>query len=105
MPLAYKGILLNCGYRLDFLIEKSLIIELKAVAKLERRRLLRAFGGCCVGESEGTRYVRGRLATHAAYVGGRVGFDPKGVDGFGEFDQAVDVAGFDEVRVGAKVVS
>ncbi len=35
MPLAYKGILLNCGYRLDFLIEKTLIIELKAVAKLE----------------------------------------------------------------------
>jgi len=35
MPLAYKGILLDCGYRLDFLIEKSLILELKAVAKLE----------------------------------------------------------------------
>src|SRR5947209_2681754 len=35
MPLAYKGILLDCGYRLHFLIEKSLIIELKAVAKLE----------------------------------------------------------------------
>src|SRR6266478_10202479 len=35
MPLAYKGILLDCGYRLDFLIEKSLILELKAVARLE----------------------------------------------------------------------
>ena len=35
MPLAYKRILLNCGYRLDFLIERSVIVELKAVAKLE----------------------------------------------------------------------
>ena len=35
MPLSYKGTLLNCGYRLDFLVEKSLILELKSVANLE----------------------------------------------------------------------
>lgn len=35
MPLRYKDVLLNCGYRLDFLIENSLIIELKAVNKVE----------------------------------------------------------------------
>ncbi|SRR6266498_5944016 len=34
MPLRYKDVLLDCGYRLDFLIEHSLIIELKAVDKL-----------------------------------------------------------------------
>ncbi len=31
MPLSYKGVLLHCGYRLDFLVEDSLVIELKAV--------------------------------------------------------------------------
>ena len=31
MPLEYKGIKLGCGYRLDFLIEEELIVELKAV--------------------------------------------------------------------------
>ena len=30
MPLHYKGVSLNCGYRLDFLVEGELILELKA---------------------------------------------------------------------------
>jgi GxxExxY protein len=34
MPLRYKDVLLNCGYRLDFLVEESLVIELKAVDKV-----------------------------------------------------------------------
>ncbi len=34
MPVEYKGIHLDCGYRLDFLVENKLIIELKAVAAL-----------------------------------------------------------------------
>jgi len=34
MPLLYKGAKLNCGYRLDFLIEAKLILELKAVNEL-----------------------------------------------------------------------
>ncbi len=33
-PLLYKGIALNCGYRVDFLIEGKLILELKAVTDL-----------------------------------------------------------------------
>lgn len=35
MPLAYKGEQLDCGYRLDFIIEDELILELKAVASLQ----------------------------------------------------------------------
>ncbi len=31
MPIEYKGIRLDCGYRLDLLIEDRLIVELKAV--------------------------------------------------------------------------
>ncbi len=34
LPVSYKGILLNCGYRLDFLVEQKLILELKAVDQL-----------------------------------------------------------------------
>jgi GxxExxY protein len=33
-PLLYKGIKLNCGYRLDFFVEGELILELKAVSEL-----------------------------------------------------------------------
>ena len=34
MPLLYKGVKLDCGYRLDFIIEGQLIVELKAVTEL-----------------------------------------------------------------------
>lgn len=34
MPLNYKGVKLDCGYRLDLIIEDELIIELKAVDEL-----------------------------------------------------------------------
>lgn len=33
-PLLYKGSALNCGYRLDFVVEGQLIVELKAVNEL-----------------------------------------------------------------------
>jgi GxxExxY protein len=33
-PLLYKGVILNCGHRLDFLVEGELILELKAVNEL-----------------------------------------------------------------------
>jgi GxxExxY protein len=53
MPLTYKGASLECGYRLDFIVEDELILELKSVSafqaihhaqlltylKLERRSL------------------------------------------------------------------
>ena len=34
MPLLYKGVKLDCGYRLDFIVEDQLILELKAVSEL-----------------------------------------------------------------------
>jgi GxxExxY protein len=34
LPLSYKGTFLDCGYRIDLLVEDKLIIELKSVDKL-----------------------------------------------------------------------
>ena len=34
LPVAYKGLDLECGYRLDFVIEESMILEVKAVERL-----------------------------------------------------------------------
>jgi len=34
MPVNYKGELLDCGYRVDLLVDERLVIELKAVEKL-----------------------------------------------------------------------
>jgi GxxExxY protein len=35
LPVTYKSFELDCGYRLDFLIEKTLVLELKAVDGLQ----------------------------------------------------------------------
>ena len=35
-PVRYQGVEIDCGYRIDLLIEGTLIIELKSVDKLER---------------------------------------------------------------------
>ncbi len=34
LPVEYKGLRLDCGYRIDLLVEKQLIVELKAVERL-----------------------------------------------------------------------
>jgi GxxExxY protein len=34
LPVEYKGMRLDCGYRIDFLVDDSLIIELKSVDRL-----------------------------------------------------------------------
>lgn len=34
MPVSYKGILLDCGYRMDLVVENELIVELKRVREL-----------------------------------------------------------------------
>jgi GxxExxY protein len=34
LPLDYKGVKLDCGYRLDFIIANDLIVELKAVQEI-----------------------------------------------------------------------
>ncbi|MGI9055618.1 MAG: GxxExxY protein [Pyrinomonadaceae bacterium] len=31
LPLEYKGVKLECGYRLDFLVEKLIVLEIKAI--------------------------------------------------------------------------
>jgi GxxExxY protein len=36
LPVEYKGVLLDCGYRLDLFVEDELILELKSVEKLKR---------------------------------------------------------------------
>ena len=37
-PVQYKGIQLDCGYRIDLLVEDVLILELKSVDKLTSSR-------------------------------------------------------------------
>ncbi len=34
LPIEYKGIKLECGYRVDFLVEEALIIELKSIEQI-----------------------------------------------------------------------
>ncbi len=34
LPIAYKGIHLECGYRLDFLVDSKVVVELKSVEQL-----------------------------------------------------------------------
>ncbi len=34
LPLNYKGLNLDCGYRVDFLVENLVVVELKAVEKI-----------------------------------------------------------------------
>ncbi|MDR9502298.1 MAG: GxxExxY protein [Desulfurivibrionaceae bacterium] len=35
VPVAYKGVNLSCGYRLDLLVENKIVVELKAVKQFE----------------------------------------------------------------------
>ena len=35
LPICYHGVKLDCGYRIDFLVEGRVLVELKAVEKLE----------------------------------------------------------------------
>ncbi len=35
LPVTYKGIHLDCGYRLDLLVEDEIILELKSVEQLK----------------------------------------------------------------------
>ncbi|MCP4402489.1 MAG: GxxExxY protein [bacterium] len=35
LPVQYKGVHLDCGYRLDILVDDLVIVELKAVQKLQ----------------------------------------------------------------------
>ena len=35
LPLIFEGVSIDCGYRLDLLVERSVVIELKSVKKIE----------------------------------------------------------------------
>jgi len=35
VPVEYKGVRLDCGYRIDILVDNQLILELKAVDKIK----------------------------------------------------------------------
>ena len=34
LPITYKAVKLDCGYRMDFVVDKRLVIELKTVERL-----------------------------------------------------------------------
>jgi GxxExxY protein len=36
LPVNYKGVVLDCGYRIDIVVENKLIVELKSVEKLQK---------------------------------------------------------------------
>jgi GxxExxY protein len=36
LPLRYKQVNLDCGYRLDLIVERAVVVELKSVERLER---------------------------------------------------------------------
>lgn len=36
LPVDYKGIHLDCGYRIDLLIDKKIVLELKSVEKINK---------------------------------------------------------------------
>lgn len=36
LPVTYKSFQVDCGYRVDFLVEKTVVLELKAVEGLQR---------------------------------------------------------------------
>ena len=36
LPVVYRGINLDCGYRIDILVEDLVVLELKSVERLER---------------------------------------------------------------------
>lgn len=35
LPIIYKGVRIDCGYRLDLLVEQQIIVELKAVDRID----------------------------------------------------------------------
>ncbi|MCX6375558.1 MAG: GxxExxY protein [Armatimonadetes bacterium] len=35
LPVEYKGVALDCGYRLDFVVDAKVVVELKVVESLE----------------------------------------------------------------------
>jgi GxxExxY protein len=36
LPVCYKGLVLDCGYRLDLVVENAVVVELKVVSELQK---------------------------------------------------------------------
>jgi GxxExxY protein len=34
LPIVYKGMTLDCGYRIDLIVEQAIVVELKAIEKI-----------------------------------------------------------------------
>ena len=56
LPVVYRDVYIDCGYRIDLLVEHRIIVELKAVAQLEpiheaQLRSCLRLSGCHVGLS------------------------------------------------------
>lgn len=54
LPVVYKRIRLDCGYRLDLVVEKKVVVELKSVGKIEPVHMAQMLSylklsGCKVG--------------------------------------------------------
>jgi GxxExxY protein len=54
LPLTYRGVRMDCGYRVDLLVEKAVIVEVKSIERLQPVHLaqLRSYlrlSGCKVG--------------------------------------------------------
>jgi len=54
LPFVYKGQLVDCGFRLDLLVENAVVVEVKSIQRFERIHTaqLRTYLGqskCCVG--------------------------------------------------------
>ncbi|MEA3392477.1 MAG: GxxExxY protein [Candidatus Marinimicrobia bacterium] len=54
LPVKYKGVKLDCGYRIDLLVEEQIVVELKAVERIEPIHIAQVISylklsGCSVG--------------------------------------------------------
>lgn len=50
LPIRYKGVSLDCGYRLDFLVEDAVVIELKTVARVQDIHVAQALSYLKLGD-------------------------------------------------------
>lgn len=54
MPVVYRGERLDCAYRIDLLVERRIVVELKTVTRVEPVHLAQMmtylkFSGCAIG--------------------------------------------------------
>ena len=54
LPLTYRGTEMGCGYRVDFLVERAIIVEVKSVERFEPVHLAQVISylklsGCTLG--------------------------------------------------------